>query len=453
MAGEQTDLSLAKDWIYVFYTALTLLLSLFTLFWWDRKKRIQDRKEAERKTNEEKQRADREKILALLKNDFVKVVENLEDLRKRVNKLKSNTIDTGSRTFTEFDVLLYMCHEDNRHKFDEPSFPQFLKEVSDREKVVSGVKETMMFFKDFAFQLTLIDLPCPNNFKSRFSSEVIALGQIIYPFVTKAKQQLIHNVVTYFGYTEPDNPIQENEGWLSRCIPWRRRQAMCDPKTETVVTIEMAEQPNANQKTSEVLETYLGHNAIKTAIPYVENFRYENSEMYCSIGLGRNYIPGNLMTRLVNGELIEPAQAEILCEIKALWSDLSGDLLHQLRMILFKQEIDPTFFPRDLLDKFYENVKRFSYPDLKIRQCQASLNDIQKHVAELRTIHKHLLKDKSMSMFLEQHAEELKKFVALKLCISTEEDRRRRRSSIRSFTCTFSCCVNRGSKLAVNFCA
>ena len=442
MAGEQSDLSLAKDWIYVFCTVLTLLLSLFTFLCCERRNRIRDRKEAERKANEEKQRDDTEKILALLNNNFVKVVENFQDLKKRVDKLKSKRIDTGLRIFTEFDVFLYMCHDDNCHKFDEPSSTQFLpaspfipgqmqmKEVSEREKVMSGVKEIMTLFKDFAFLLSLINIPCPSNIKSRFSSEVIAMGNIIHPFVTKAQQQLIHKVVTYFGYTEPDNPIQENEGWFSGCIPWRRRQAMCDPKTEAVVTIEMAVQPNANQKTSEVLETYPGHNAIKTAIPYVENFRYRKGEMYCSVGFGRDYTTNNLMTLLVNGQLIQPVKVKILQEIKALWSGLSGDLLHQLRMILFKQEIDPTCFSKDLLGKFHEDVQPFANPDLEIRQCQVFLYDIHDLVVKLLRDYKHLLKDKSTAIFLKQHAEELKNFVAMKSCTSTEEDRRRRRSSV-----------------------
>ena len=437
-------LSIAKDIIYVVCTPITTFLAIFALFWWERRNRILDRKEAKRKANEEKQKVETEKILALLTNDnFVKVVGIFQVLKKLVDKLESKTIDTGSRIFTAFDVLLYMCHDDNWHKFDEPSFTKSIpsslskparmpmKVVNQREEVMSGVKEIMTFFNDFAFLLSLTNIPCPNNIKLRFSSEVIAMGKIIHPFVTRAQQQLIRKVVEYFGYAEPDNPIQESEGCFSGCIPWRRRrQATCDPEAQALVMNEMIMQPNANQQTSEVLKTYPGHNAIKTAIPYVENLRYRSGKMYCEWWSSHaiDTTTHKLMKRLEEGQLIEPVKVKILHDIKALWSELSGDLLHQLRMILFKQLTDPTFSSSDLLGKFHEDVKPFSYTELNY--CQPLLDDMQVRIAELLSIPPEHLKGKSTWIFLERHSRELREFVRLKLHTSTEEIPRKRRSSI-----------------------
>ena len=414
MAGEQSDLSLAKDWIYVFCTVLTLLLSLFTFLCCERRNRIRDRKEAERKAKEEKQKVDTEKILALLNNDFVKVVENYRDLKKRVDRLKKNTIDTGSRTFTEFDVLLYMCHEDNWHLFNvESRFGAQLNFTTDvhRENVVNDVDEIFAFFRAFAFQLSVIDEPCPANFKLEFSAEIIAMGQTIYPFMTEAEQKHIRKVVTYFGYTEPDTP----------CILWRQRQATCDPETQTLGINEMAMQPNANQqlqRTNEGLKAYPGHNAIKTAIPYIKYFRYMGyNRMNCHISWSDAYT-GGIASRVVNGEIIQSVKVGISNSIK-LWFNFSGDVLHQLRMLMFKTTTDRTFLFREQLRQFREEIMPFSHPTYHyvVDNCKRHLHEIMKHVKKLlntsQKAHKSL-RHGSTLIFLKQYEGELGRFTELK---------------------------------------
>jgi hypothetical protein len=272
-------------------------LAFFVVFWWDRRNRIQDKKEERRKEKackEEKRRkewADREderrkeeanrkradlkNILALLiSENYDKVQEIFQDLKKSVDNLKEGRqINTGSRTFTEYDVLLYMCHVDNRNRFNQYAS---LRNELDR------VSKIMKFFTDFSFYLSAIDNECPNDIKLRYSPEIIDMARIIYPFVIRTEQELIEKVLIYFGCA--------NEG----------------------------------------LVLYPGHDEIKQAIPYIEYLLYDPSnKICCRITYGASY--NGIMPRIMEIE------AEIRDEIgELLKCTPQGDILHLIRLVLFK---------------------------------------------------------------------------------------------------------------------
>ena len=99
--------------------------------WWDWRKRKDDRKrkieqkrkddkKKERQREEERRRADGEKIAAILSQKHDEVMKTFRNLEKSVNTLKAKEIETGpSGTFTQFDVLLFMCHPDNWETFSK----------------------------------------------------------------------------------------------------------------------------------------------------------------------------------------------------------------------------------------------------------------------------------------------------------------------------------------------
>ena len=460
------DVTEAKNWIDAICTGIQTLLAIFGLlfvsYWWEQKKRKEDRKEARRKAEEETQKANAEKIIAILSENYDELEKNFQTLKKYAHDLKNKKIDTGSRTFTEFDVLLYMCHGDNWNKFDKTYLSPY-RDTSlastgyGRENVMSQVREIMNFFKKFSFELSSIDKACTNNIKLEFSTEIIEMGKTIYPFVTKTRQKLIEKVLLYFGYTrnvqEHNTSIEDQEDLVGcvRCFPCRRTvcrdisqqgpetdRLLSSQSTSHAIDIEMTlSEPRASSNVNEGLKPYLGHDEIKHAIPYIETFRYKNGEMVCDLASAFSCIK-HLEICVQKKKIEQYMKVAISKELKSLWlqscgSNLQGDLLHLIRMLMFKLSNDSTFFPKKLLTSFVDYVNSAAAVDneVVIYRCERALQDIEFQIMHLRQEDriKHLMEDEKTQVFLQHHAEGLRKFIMMMLNARPEQVQESRRFS------------------------
>ena len=439
------DLTKTRDYVYVICTLIQTLFAVFVWVWWERRNRNQDKKEEKRKEEAERQKADTKQIIAILSENYDEVDEIFQDLKKPVTDLKKRQINTGSRTFTEFDVLLYMCHADKWSKFRET--PQFLIHAGSREKVMFIVNKIMKFIKYFAIQLAVIDKACPDNImKAAFCTEIIEMGETINPFVTKTRQKLIKSVLIYFGYTKSEQELRNTQegqqvspGCMQRCFQCmqtgiaRRYHCCVHEQNETQEGLTSGPEPSNNEdferteqsSANEGLILYPGHEAIENAIPYIESFKYENSKMICNLTCTISHIQ-NLEVFVEEGKIEEAKKVEISETINTLWqqcqygSDLAGDLLHLIRMVKFKLLNDPTFSQNQLLLNFVKYVKSIVNSaarlnkDLIIRNCERALQDMETHMMDLSGAQKHLKGDINTQVLLQRHAEELGMFMMSK---------------------------------------
>jgi hypothetical protein len=425
------DLTKTRDCVYVISTLIQTLFAIFVWVWWDRRNRNQDKKEEKRKEEADRQKADTKQIIAILSENYDEVQEIFQVLKKSVTDLKKRQINTGSRTFTEFDVLLYMCHADKWIKFRET--PQFLIHARSREKVMFIVNKIMKFIKNFAIQLAVIDKACPDNImKAAFCTEIIEMGETINPFVTKTRQKLIKSVLIYFGYTksEQEHNTQEGQqvspGCMQRCFQCmqtgisRCYHCCVHEQNETQEGLTSGPEPSIG------LILYPGHEAIENAIPYIESFKYENGKMICNFTRTISHIQ-NLEVLVEEGKIEEAKKVEISETINTLWqecqygSGLAGDLLHLIRMVKFKLSNDPTFSQNKLLHTFVKyvisivNSAARLNKDLIIRNCERALQDMETHMMDLSGAQKHLKGDINTQVFLQRQAEERRKFMMSKL--------------------------------------
>ena len=434
------DLTQAKDWIYVFCTVIQTVVGSIVVFWWNRRNRDQDQKEEKRKKDEEKrkedenkQRADAEKIIAILTKNYYGAVEKFQILKEHVDVLKNKKIVTGplaADTFTEFDVLLYMYHRD---KFD----------VMRTSPVGQAVTEIMKLFEAFALRLPTMHRACPDNIRSEFSTEIKKMGEIVYSFVTRAGQEPIERVFEYLDYTDSveedqSDSVQEVQSGCHRCkqcccFPYRRvRIILGNCGTENAHTVSDTTTPttdNSADNVEELLIPYRGHDVIQRAIPYIEHFRYENGKMSCNIECIYSCIK-NLETLIMKGVPNE-TKDEIQAHIRNLWpqhpseSDQlpQGDLLHLIRMVMLKllDSSHSNFFGVGL-DRFVENVKAIvnspeSFDEeVANERCDRAVGNLHLNIHYLQKDQfQSLLKDQRTSLFLEDHAEGLRKFMTMML--------------------------------------
>ena len=455
------DLTKTRDYVYVICTLIQTLFAVFVWGWWERRNRNQDKKEEKRKEEADRQKADTKQIIAILSENYDEVEEIFQDLKKSVDNLKKREItNTGSRTFTEFDVLLYMCHGDNCNKFDKtPDQPQYVGIRSEREKVMLDVNKITTFIKNFAIQLSVIDKGCPDIIRLKFSTEIIEMCKTIYPFVTKTRQELVKIVLKYF-----DTPAQEDRSLgcmqqcfqciqtrVSSCCHCCARQSMRGPETQRLtstpgpsnaVDIETTGQPSANREANEGLIPYPGHKPIKDAIPYIESLKYENGKMTCNLTCTYPCIQ-DLEALVEEGKILEVVKEVISEEIKTLWnwkqqhgSDLAGDLLHLIRMVMFFNLLNyKTLSQYQSLRDFVQCVEGIvnSAANLDknviICDCKRALQDTKRYMMDLYGCHNHLLEDKRTKVFLKYHAEDLRKFMAFMLSNPGHEQQGNRRFS------------------------
>jgi hypothetical protein len=459
-----------KDCMYVICTPITTIVAVIVLIcvncWYDRKKRKDDQEREDRHREidreEARQKADTEKIAAVLSKKYDAVVNIFHNFKKNVDKLKAKNITTDGegKNFTEFDVLLYMCHPENMERFDNTdqhglhgtsshagdvnyaTIPRRGSGYGIRE-VKSDAEEIMKLFIEFRIQLSSIhDKACPEDIKSEFSTKIIDMGKTIYPFVSTYRQKVIKKVLKYFGYTDttprtedasaiPDTtttptylpccfPCCPTRNIISRCCV---RQNAHGPETRNLLPINATPEPN--EQANEGLIPYPGHQVIESAIPYIKFFKYENSKMICNLTCTISHIQ-NLELFVEGGKIEEARKVELSQKIKTLWqqcygSDLAGDLVHLIRMVKFKLSNDSTFSQNRLLHNFVEYVKSIVNSaarlnkDLIIRNCERALEDMEMHMTHLHGAQKHLKGDINTQVLLQRHAEELSKFMMSKL--------------------------------------
>jgi hypothetical protein len=443
------ELTKTRDYIYVICTLIQTLLAIFGLLWWEQRNKKKDKKEARRKEEADKQKADAKQIIAILSENYDEVHEMFQGLKKSVDNLKKRKItNTGSRTFTEFDVLLYFLYNS--------------EDKSERlEKVILIANKTMLFIKNFAIQLSTIDKGCPDIVKLKFSTEIIEMCKTIYPFATKTRQELIIIVLKFFGDTPAQEDQQVSPGcmqqcfqwiqqcfqWIQQCFQWMQthisrccrccvRQNMHEPETQRLtstpgpsnaVDIEVTRQSSANEETNEGLVTYPGDEAIENAIPYINYFQYYDGYLVvynlCSLIDSQFRELVHLVPAVEHGKIEEAKKVEISAKIKTLWqqcygSDLAGDLLHLICMVLFKLENDYTFSQNESLRNFVQYVEHINSPDElgKISESyDVSLRRMVKCIERLRGAEKHLLENQGIQESLQLHATSLEKITNLKL--------------------------------------
>ncbi len=417
MADDPTEV---RDWIHFGIYVLCTVIQTFAavvasvvVFWWDRRRRNKDRKEAKRKEDEEKQKADAEKIIAILSEKYDGAVGKFRVLKEHIDVLKSREIVTGplaTDTFTEFDVLLYMCHGDSWHKFDVMTSPLLQSNCIGygRKEVMQAVTEIMKFFKDFAFQLSTIYRGCPDSIKSEFSTEIKEVGKTIYPFVTKTRQKLIEKVLIYFGCIHLSREQNSN-------VPGGEHQPLLPNATE------MMPLSDADRQANELI-TYRGHEAIKDAIRYVEYLRYENDEMKYNIKCLYSNIT-NLEAHVKIREVrIMREEHKIREKIGELLDGevLQGDLLHVIRIVMLK--IKEGYFAyfasperTEKLDTFIGYVRRIDSGQVSLQArvllCERNLDRVQLCINHLEGVHKPVLRSSDTPTSLDRIATDLEELI------------------------------------------
>ena len=391
-------------------------------------------------------------------------------LKKHLDDLRNKEIvDTGSRTFTEFDVLLYMCHGDNWHNFPEIHQVRYgglqdqRRDLYGSESVKSDVNEILKFFKNFAFQLSTFDKSCPDEIKSKVSTEIFEMGKTIYPFMTKTRQTLIEKVLKYFGCALLPSRCKK---WCKKifcerkqcCFPCRQTQNTPGysryseniHESENERVLSTPEPSSREEEASEGLISYPGHDEIKCAIPYIEYFKYEDGEMTC-------HIPGTDLC-IQNHEILfqcgisAEKDTEIRNEIETLWPGEmpDGNLLHLIRMVMYMSKTEsnkPSFFQDHKYQSFIEFVKTIVYSQYELskkavtRQCMNAIQDISSDFTNLSGAHKHLLKDIRTRDLLQGHSRRLRDFMMEMLKeqetddapVTTQEDMSPSQSDLHAF--------------------
>ena len=477
------NLSLAKDWIYVLCTPIQTVLAIigliFVNFWWVRRKAKDERKRADQQRREEerqkeiqreedRQKADAEKIAAILSENYYEVENIFHRLKGSVDKLREKKV-VGD--WTEFHVLLYMCHQDNWHKFSYKvnkhvnialfniQNPQHLNSQKDpRDEVLSDVEKIMKFILKLRINLFSImqNKACPNDIKSEFSFKITEMGKTIHPFVKKHRQDVIERVSKYFvsaaigqDHATPYTPVaatmqcHSEPSTTSHSLPNTRRCFPCtcmsvpgmskccgrqDTTGEASEMIPMRSStsfevapPNANANQDLGLINYPGHAAIENAIPYLKCFSYKSYQ-----GLMRlefyNAHPRiiALMDAVELGEMQNSQQDEILREINEFWrrkdhEPPSGGLLHSIRMMMFMQSEDRNFINEDDAS-FLEHVGQIELSENATEcECERMLDDINMHTSHLRYKYKSLLALDETKNMLSGVKNELKDFISKKV--------------------------------------
>ena len=351
-----------------------------------RREQLQEEKRLHEKKLEDAKRqavkvADR--IAGVLSREYDKAANIFCVLKKNVEKLKE-TFLVGE--LSEFHVLLFMCHHDNNKRF------------TNLEGVLEDVEKIMKLFFEFRIQLSPIhDKECPEHIKDEFSEEIIKMGQTIFPFVSTARQKVIKVVLEYFGCEDfsqdPDSLAPEEQLRAVNSI-------LSHTPTEWHQTLAI-------------------HDEIQHAIPYLSYLRYENGVMYL-IALTVTSIDScikSLEVCLVNGGIQQQVKQEIFNKAKNLWPPSSQshlrveNLLHLIRMVMFKLVLDPKFSQEKALLDFLEYVRSVVNATYCVVNCERTLQNIQFHLNNLNGGHRHLLEDPNNLGIITKLEEELGKSI------------------------------------------
>ena len=277
----------AKDWIYIVGTAITVLMGVFNVYLFIRRNRDDKKKERETLKKEKLERH-----AELFETYYWETRKSFRKFRKRVKKLKEKNLSE----VTQYDVLIYMFR--NQEIFDKLDLEYSCHHRAERnfwsctrDKVEETVEIMMKLFTSFRFKLPdMENEECPESYKNQFGTEIIKFGKLIYPFVWKKEQETISKVMKYFG-----EAVQGREA--------------CD-----------------------------GH-------PFA--------------------LFQNLEKRIEEGKIDESALAEKTKQIlQYSWSNLDGNALHLVRIVIFHIMVDLRRFEEDVLCEYVDYIKGVVAPKL-----------------------------------------------------------------------------------------
>ena len=238
-----------KDYIDVLATLTKTILAIFALCWWERRNR-----------KKEKERANTQIITNILIKYYKEAEEAYRFLKKDFSDLQRKKIKTESCSFTEMDVLLYLCHSNNWQfdsRFDDSPGKSHLCYI-------------MEFFNQFSIGMHLIDRECPANIKEEYSMKIIEMGLMTFLFIPDTQGERfdrIRKVLRYFG--GGDDPIH-----------------ICDTVQEGNQRNPgtFGEQRNRNEVVRDLANSFISSIVIpipradlaeiENEIPYINHFRY-----------------------------------------------------------------------------------------------------------------------------------------------------------------------------------
>ncbi|XP_046851550.1 uncharacterized protein LOC124444907 isoform X2 [Xenia sp. Carnegie-2017] len=427
-------LSSVKNWIYILCTPTNIFAVIFGLiyvvyrFWWDKINRKEDLKREDQRLREQKiqkeedrQRADAEKIAEIyeqfynVENKFLRLKKSLEILRKRkiVNDL------------TEFHVLIYMCRKENWKKFhresidigrliSDPHYRKALESPDDsRDYLLSDVKEIMKFILDLRIKLFSIrkNQTCLDDIKLEFSGKFIEMGESVYPFVQKHQQDVIERALEYFdiAQTVPEHEhlndehenLDEKPGLQNQSpslfsrycrIQQTSKDETKRPANDTIIELQPTTSASSHSPTAiqpSNLMIWPGNAEIENAIPYLKCFAYPKYGEEMTLKFVNIHSDILHLMHLIEVGVIKENDG-LLHEIDKLWKvnghePPGGGLLHSIRMIMYKLcthkiNLDHhDFFNRcegsvDDFRKFIRNIINVDTPNSEnVRLCKNML--------------------------------------------------------------------------------
>ena len=442
-------LAKAKDWLHAFGTGIQTLLAILAFFyisWWSAKKKRKEDQKLER------EKYDKEMIGVVLGDEYDKVEATHQDLKNLLSQLKKNFVNGE---LTELNVLQYMCHPDNRKRFElgpgtsipstsipstsipstsisstsipSTSIPSTSFTVVGISSVISKVGKIMKLFVTFRLKLTTMhDKTCPDDIREEFCEEITEMARNIYPFVSRSRQRVIEKVLKYFRQIDPVENRSRISRFLISCCKitcFALFRTWCSPLRYTLLSTgsdieaDRHESERESENESKVLLPYPGNECIKRKVPYVEWFEYENGEMKFKIGCPYSNLVNLEQLVKEKDENIMRREEEIRAEIYDLLG-LTGSqddpLLHLIRLVMLKIEMNE--FERDeKLPKFISYVQEIDCALVDsasiVLASERELEDIKTYLRQLRKKHKSVLQDEKTPQFMRNIATELARFI------------------------------------------
>ncbi|XP_028405976.1 uncharacterized protein LOC114528518 [Dendronephthya gigantea] len=412
--------SQARGWLIatcvVIQTVFAVFAALYINYIWDKKKRKEDREM-------ERLESDKKNIAAVLSQYYDEVEKIHHDLKSELEKLKKIVFidkDEGEDEITEFDVLLYMCHPDNRKRFQQTADARKAAGERGLSSVLSDVDKIIKFFNELGLKLsTNLNKKCPDDLNKRFGKEIRDMAEFIHPFVTRANSTL--NVIDVAEYFKQPESGQKSQASSNPAIQNRQSRGQNEVSLLLQGNQPDPDSPGQNGTASGNQPDF---DRIRDAIPYIKSLRYENGKIRCDIECEFSNLKalGNFYEDLQ--PTITGRENEILEKIKELFGEnqpISNDLRHEIRKIMFNLSQSPN--PELLkpayreLDEYVKDILNASENlNLKVEEMRSerALGDIQKMCKD----HKWLLSEPDTREKLEKFCEDLDTFIKKKMAQS-----------------------------------
>lgn len=233
------EMNVAKDWIYVVCTSIQTVLAIVAFLaanWYQkRRERREEEERSEREDREMKERLDREireKISKVFSERYYTIENEIEMMSKTPKRPKTTPIIRRGMIYTSFDVLAYMCEASQRNTFQTPALDSFCE----------ALDKIARFFQCFRAELPPTDGKCPKNIKEEMGPIIADIGNNIFSFVSKERQEAIKWVLGYFEAKLIDenvtNPQDTN---LQDTIPYIKLLRFEQPTDSSQISFDNAE--------------------------------------------------------------------------------------------------------------------------------------------------------------------------------------------------------------------